>query len=233
MKKTSPCGAGRTCDSGWECIKGNCQPKYCPRVPCKATEICRRGKCVEANCCKGDLCGSGKTCNNESGKCMVVEINAPSSCTLCTISGGCAQKSQRCITLTDKTDRLCASECTASKKCGDPEMVCTEQKDKRWFCIPRVGTCDPDRCKGVKCGQGELCNLSSKTCVKIGLKPCEPCEYDVQCGGPTDTCIRKKGEKTGFCSMDCGGCATCPDGYACKEQDGKKLCLPVSGSCSK
>lgn len=226
------CGAGRPCDGKWTCDekKGICVPDSCPTKACKSGEICRLGSCVEANCCKGDPCASGNVCNHQSGKCVSLEIRTP-FCTSCLSGGNCAQPSQRCIQLTGADDKLCAEECTATKTCQDPLMECIEQSDKKAFCLPRSKTCQRDRCDGVTCKDGEACLPATKKCVPVGLDVCKPCTDNLQCGGPSDRCIIKQGETTGYCAKDCSGCAKCDKGYTCKDFEGGKQCLPNSGTC--
>ena len=232
VPKPDPCGPGRGCPQDWECKKNQCIPKACPNTPCPKAEVCRLGRCETLNCCKGDPCPGTKVCNHKVGLCEEIELNVP-FCTACLSGNRCAQPSQRCLTLTDKDDKLCASECTASKKCLDPQMKCTQQKDKRWFCLPHLGTCSRDRCQGIKCGENELCLPKLKKCIKNKLGLCDSCTDDIQCGGPTDKCIIKGGEKTGFCSFDCSGCTNCPIGYTCSKLGNVQLCTPLGGSCKK
>lgn len=228
VPKPPQCGAGRPCDNDWVCDekKSQCFPKQCPAVPCNGDEICRVGSCETRNCCKGDPCASGKVCNHGTGKCVGLEIKIP-FCTSCLAGGSCGQASQKCIKLSTD-DSLCADECTATKTCSDTLMECKEQTGGKWYCIPRAKTCQRDRCDGVTCKAGEACLPAIKACVPVGLGLCKPCEDDLQCGGPTDKCIIKSGEKTGFCGQDCSGCASCPSGYTCGAD---KQCVPSSGSC--
>lgn len=232
VPKSAECGPGRPCTDSWTCDekKSLCVPPTCPSVACKDEEICKFGKCAPRNCCNGDPCGAGKVCNHQSGQCTKLEITIP-FCTNCLANGSCASASQRCVTLSGGDDKLCADECTATKKCTDPLMTCVKQSDDRYFCLPQAGTCQRDRCDGVSCNAGEACLPLTKACVKIGLDLCQACSDDLQCGGPTDKCIKADGAKEGYCARDCSGCATCPSGYTCTDRDGGKQCLPSSGAC--
>lgn len=225
-----PCGPGRACETDWDCVENKCLPKTCPRIACAADKVCRAGSCEDLNCCKGDKCPTGKSCNHQSGVCMEVTITTP-FCGKCLSGNRCASKSQRCIELTSKDDKLCARECTASKTCGDSLMECKPFKDKRWFCVPKSGTCDRNRCDGVTCKPGQLCLPATKACITLNKNICAPCTNDIECGGPTDRCLIPDGKSSGFCGRDCSGCATCPNGYACKDQAGGKQCVPADGAC--
>ena len=234
LPKPDQCGPGRPCpdEKKWDCVKSQCLPKSCPRVPCGAGEICKAGSCQPANCCRGDVCPTGKLCNNNSGQCVSLTIKVP-FCDPCGFDGKCLDPGTSCIELTGKDDRLCASECTVSRKCDDPLMECrVSTKDKkRYFCVPKLGTCNRDACKDVKCKDNEICLPTTKKCVPIKQDVCKPCEFDFQCGGPTDLCIKKEGEKTGYCAKDCGGCARCGTGFRCQDVGKNKLCLPIGGKC--
>ncbi len=234
VPKPPLCGTGRPCvGTSWKCDEkqGYCLPQQCPQKACPGSQLCRLGSCNDANCCKGDVCPKGNVCNHSNGKCVELNIRVP-FCTSCLGSGTCASPNQRCIKLSDDNDKFCAEECTATRTCADADYECQEQSDKRWFCLPSAGTCQRNRCDGVKCKEGEACLPATKKCVPIGLSVCKACSTDVQCGGPTDRCIIPKGAKSGVCGLDCSGCTTCPRGYACQAFGDKiKQCVPTSGKC--
>ncbi|MBK07286.1 MAG: hypothetical protein CL932_21230 [Deltaproteobacteria bacterium] len=229
LAKPQSCGTGRPCPDKWTCTNDVCLPDKCPTVACQTGEICRLGNCEKPNCCKGDVCPSSTTCNHSTGACVTPTIDIP-FCTACLSNGSCGLPSERCIALTSAQDRICAAECTATKTCTDNNMACIKQKDDRWFCLPKVGTCDRKACDGVTCKDNEACLPLTKKCVAVGLGVCKPCVNDLQCGGPTDLCIIKEGETTGYCAQDCAGCAQCPAGTACQDYNGQKQCLSAT-SC--
>ena len=233
VKETHACGAGSPCSSGWTCdtTLSRCRPDRCPHKPCPGTEKCHMGACVGLNCCQGDTCPAGRVCNRGNGSCVELEVTVP-YCTACTKSGGCSMPTDRCAQLgKEPDDRLCTSECAGTKKCSDPLFSCQPWKGT-FLCLPRVGTCK-DRCSGVSCPKGEFCFPADGKCGKIGLAPCAACDTDLQCGGPTDACIKPAGGGKGYCGLDCSvSCTPCPDGYVCKTLGSLKQCVPTSGKCS-
>lgn len=233
VPKPPQCGPGRPCDgTSWACDDklNYCLPDQCPKKSCPTGQLCRLGNCEPPNCCRGDVCPSGYVCNHNSGSCIELALRVP-FCTSCLGSGTCASAGQRCLKLSDDKDTFCADECTASRKCADTDYECREQSDKRWFCIPRAGTCQRNACQGITCKEKEFCYPATKQCITVGLDLCQACTLDIQCGGPTDRCIIPTGQSSGFCGIDCSGCSVCPAGYSCKDVGSLKQCIPTSGSC--
>ena len=70
-------------------------------------------------------------------------------------------------------------------------------------------------------------------CVPDLVDLCTPCASDGDCGGPDDLCLAIGGATV--CSAGCDLDADCPDGYACKQPEGRdavrKQCVPTTGSC--
>lgn len=69
-----------------------------------------------------------------------------------------------------------------------------------------------------------------------GLGLCESCSADVQCGGPTDHCVRVG--QTNHCLKACAGAGDCPTGYTCSAAAvtsvngaSARQCIPQSGVC--
>lgn len=66
---------------------------------------------------------------------------------------------------------------------------------------------------------------------------CEPCSFDVQCGGAADLCLPAAGEG-GVCGQGCSGDSECDSGYICSptavesvEGASARQCIPNTGSC--
>ena len=92
-------------------------------------------------------------------------------------------------------------------------------------------------CLGDECPTGWSCRAVSNNsqdvtliCVPQEERLCKACESDRDC--PSGGCYDLDGEQV--CGTSCEQDEECQDGYSCQEigTDGRKLCSPVSGSCS-
>jgi len=110
-------------------------------------------------------------------------------------------------------------------------LSATDDDDADGYCDHR--TDDPD-------GGMHRITITAGGDEAVGI--CEPCSFDVQCGGEGDLCLPAAaggaGGADGRCGQACAGDDECDEGYACsptalESVEGQlgRQCIPQSGSC--
>lgn len=125
----------------------------------------------------------------------------------------------------DPLRRSCV--CTADSMCaGTPERPFCNAFTGR--CVAEVAGCRSDD----ECQQGEFCDVARRTC-RVRRAFCEPCSYDLECGGPEDLCVRASDSPTAptFCATACDSSGGCPAGRECRETNRGLQCVPEGGRC--
>jgi MYXO-CTERM domain-containing protein len=202
-----PCPAGYTCQDLTDVTPPGryCVPDPCLNVACAANEVCdpATGDCRDL--CDNVTCRSGEECR--AGFCLDC-FDLPSRCTsgeLCiadnTDVGQCTAdpcSPGTCATNQVCTNGVCSSGCGAGCASG---QVCVG------------GACEVDRCDGIRCPSGRICDPSDGVCV---VADCE----GVSCN-PSELCVPSTGE----CVTDPCLLTDCPTGTVCStDGDGRAVC---------
>ncbi|MBM4320790.1 MAG: hypothetical protein FJ125_12770, partial [Deltaproteobacteria bacterium] len=189
------CAADEYCDGATgQCVKkgggggGECDP------PCGDGQVCDAETltCIDLveDLCQDVDCPAGKVCDGATGQCVdkAVDLCAEVQCP----RGQCDPGSGTCV-----NPRSCAAEgqCLEGYFC---------------FVMGGQGDCVVDRCVGVACPRGGVCDRLTGSCVDAS-----PCESDEQCVGPNVVC------EDGLCLPNCTVRPfPCPEGTVCDSERG-------------
>ena len=205
-KCTVPCNKAKEfpCPGGTKCGKdGFCIPDKCNGVKCKATELCKEGKCVSR--CLGVTCKTHQTCDPLTGLC------ADASCK----SKGCP-KGKVCVGYTCIPDPCPPGKCPKGQMCvnGVCSKPCLNVKcPSGQLCVQ--GKCvAADPCDSKECPENHVCK------VVAGKARCEadPCRV-ITCG-LDQVCYNGK------CMTNPCKLTRCPEGLVCKvTAKGKAECI--------
>lgn len=163
-------------------------------------------------------------------------------CNSCTADGECGGSDDECISLAGG-EQVCGLGCDLSQKSPCPSGYrCATQEEgaEQGQCVPDELTCR-DRCEGVECGEGQVCDPLRGECrERLGLCDTD-CTADKVCGdGSDDRCISVPGtESERICATGCNPEAdnpSCPVNYQCvatrpdvAPEEG--ICYPLEGTC--
>ncbi|HAA56588.1 MAG TPA: hypothetical protein DCE42_17625 [Myxococcales bacterium] len=258
VAERDPCGIGRPCPDGEDCLSSRCTPKPPCNPACASDELCDSGTCRKKQCPSEIQCATGENCVN--GTCVNPTSNPP--CKPCQ-SGQCPNTGAQCLSgYGNDTNSYCYESCAGGKACPDPahfsckmininlnnttctsdtdctahgsNVTCSNGKCTRnnvALCLPTIGTCT-NKCGGVTCPTGTTCIPATGTCG--GKKLCDTCKVNEECGGTNDLCLRANGGTTSFCGLDCTNDASvCPTGFNCFTINGQnvKNCAPANLTC--
>lgn len=153
-------------------------------------------------------------------------------CDPCARDSECGGAADHCVQLPGEPSGTCATACVDDLQCGDG-FECLEVAEGDRQCVPASLMC-VDRCAGVSCGDGEVCDNVTGACVaKLAL--CDVgCSDSARCGNEEDKCVTLASTGESMCSRACDldGERACPDGYTCAElEDTSTGCLPNSLTC--
>lgn len=200
---------------------GACTCLTCP------TGVCRDVECVNAVCdgrdgtcpdpCADVRCPAGQVCEPTDLRCYRAGQGLCDACEAnvqCSVDG-----TDRCLTNLDTDERFCASpcqqECPPGYDCVDVQGVDSN------YCVPEARTCI-DRCAGVQCGAGRVCDPLTGACVDPPCALNADCPVNQYCGRSDGQC-----HPTGMGNTaDLGACAAdaeCRPGRLCA----LGLCTPV------
>lgn len=87
-------------------------------------------------------------------------------------------------------------------------------------------------CRAVGCEAGYYLSSETGSCLQLPDTLCHPCATDADCVAPGSACLTLDGEKV--CGRDCGPSSPfpgCPSGYVCSDVEGRRQCVPSSGTC--
>ncbi len=185
------------------------------------------------NPCDALQCGDGEVCHPATGRCAppLGSCEGP-----CLVDSECGGAQDRCLTLPDDDEAICALACAEDGACPDGSFCATvgEPEEGVRLCVPEALTCEA-RCEGVACGPGEACDPRSGACApRLGL--CDGgCEISALCGfGPDDLCISlgTPDDET-ICATGCDTSQECPLDYFCAGLEGRArgVCIPLEITC--
>lgn len=242
-EETSPCGvcpASRRCDPDTKkCVPRNSCVSCTSSAECDNDYVCTDGCCVSSGV--GRELDQGEIPTSEDASTSTEDVKE-SECP----NPPCEAK---CTTDADCKD-------AAKSKCDTQRGVCVgclQDGDCSTGQTCQQGTCTgaEDRCKGVTCPTGEVCDPASGKCVgscpdnlckdslccsesgqclACGKKQtCEPCQDHPECGAEQRCTTLGTGNKAcvPLCSND-----QCPKDFSCLSLGTKlgKLCIP-DGTC--
>ncbi|HHH28785.1 MAG TPA: VWA domain-containing protein, partial [Polyangiaceae bacterium] len=221
-----PPDMGSLCPAGSSCVDCQCA------LPCMTSEF-------------GFVCPTGRAPVETDGSCFCVAER----CNEATCGGETVERMGETLCAPDSTDVascVCRSnECTFS--CDG--VVCTDGT----VCDPRdpLGRCVENNCRGLGCGDGELCNVEtgecdSDPCNAVTCAAGEACR-DGACEGTCASVECGAGEvcHAGLCETDRCVDVSCGDGEICDAATGEcgedlcaavtcasmQVCEPATGNC--
>lgn len=234
------CGTGSDCDSGIcnavtnSCVADDCHDGM--RDDAETDVDCGGGSC--------GACGAGKACRSP-GDCANFLCNQTSEqCVANPCLDGVKDQSE---TDTD-CGGLCVQKCKNNQGCNTPSdcvagATCSSNKCQIPHCIDGVkadGETDVD-CGGTDCSpcavgkacaagsdcESTFCNISTHLCVANGCQDGvkDGSESDVDCGGPSQACMRCAVGKSCSGATDCNSAG----GDVCT---GAGACCHPSGGCT-
>ncbi|MBI3071615.1 MAG: hypothetical protein HYY84_05740 [Deltaproteobacteria bacterium] len=191
---TTDC-ASQSCPDGFSCFAANhqCLPlartcaNNCALSPtaCLTPQVCLTalGTCGS----KLGICGAcGKDAECQGGKCL--RTNAAG---------------------TEIAMAYCSRACTGSGQGNCPSGFACQSGN----CVVDGSSCNANRCDGVSCPQGKLCNPGSGQCVDCVADL--QCQSGARCNLTTNTC------EMAACTSD----QNCTNGFVCKLTATPKVCV--------
>ena len=192
---------------------GTCTCFTCP------TGVCHDVECVNAVCdgrdgtcpdpCADVRCPAGQACEPTDLQCY---RTGQGLCEACEANVQCsADGTDRCVTNLDTNERFCASPC--QQECP-PGYDCLDiQGADSNYCVPESRTCI-DRCVGVQCPGGNICDPLTGACVA------PPCALNTDCPanrycGRTDGQCHPTGMGNTADLAACAADAECRPGRVC------------------
>ena len=104
------------------------------------------------------------------------------------------------------------------------------------LCAACDGDCDyltgvcVDRCAGVRCNGGEVCNAVTGQCGPGLLPGCVACERNADCPAQLETClVNPLDASESYCARACDN--GCPAGFNCVGIGNEAFCAPERGTC--
>jgi hypothetical protein len=200
------CGNGPPCAQCTNCVSGPCADAECDVAMCDPYS----GRCVDR--CAGVQCRNGQVCNPEDGQCAPANLDV---CDTCEFNEQCANEGV-CVLqqAVPGGETFCAQTCAANNVCPEDFVCGTINGIEGSFCLPIRGTC-VDRCAGVQCRNGQVCNAFTGQC---GPPPCDlnsDCRANQYCDRVDRVCVTA-GQAGGLASGSaCESTADCALGLAC------------------
>ena len=187
------------------------QPERPNGDPCRISEQCASGACVDGFCCESSFCPDGQRCD------------IPGSEGQCTPPG-------------DLGDRCELNEQCESTFCVDGFCCSTRACPSGQYC--NTGTCGPPAPPGTPCNEDEQCNppncvdgycCTQPTCP-VGER-CDIPDLEGQCNSKLplgDPCTNDGQCESGFCTDGvCCGVDSCGDGRSCNVPPRQGDCQPL------
>ena len=188
------------------CQDGVCRGVDCPNSTCDL----REGECIDP--CAGINCPAGQACEPSDRQCY---RTGAGQCDVCEADVQCTvDDTDRCLVVQATGERFCAAPCRDEGDC-DRDYSCVElvgDQNLR-YCAPDSNTC-VDRCAGVRCPAGEVCDPVSGAC---GPPPCAlntDCPAGNYCHRGTSSCEPTGRGRTAVGGA-CGADADCVQGALC------------------
>jgi hypothetical protein len=157
-------------------------------------------------------CRNGQVCDPENGQCAPANLDV---CDTCEFNEQCANEGV-CVLqqAVPGGETFCAQTCAANNVCPEDFVCGTINGIEGSFCLPIRGTC-VDRCAGVQCRNGQVCNAFTGQC---GPPPCDlnsDCRANQYCDRVDRVCVTA-GQAGGLASGSaCESTADCALGLAC------------------
>lgn len=226
-----PALAGKSCDTGKNCIAGNCVAIRCgDGVAALGVEDCDDGNLNNSDGCTNSCVPS---CVNAGTDCKGVPTCEIATCNnkLCSLAPDPAKNTQPCSS--GGGSGTCKSGACTTGTCGDPTLDPGEQCDFGSGANVAGSGCEPTclfSCQSdTDCDDGDPCN-GTETCVVVPAsggasagKKCVPgtpkAEGTVCAASPRRICLKKNGKI---------GCvlSTCGDGYTDDGPGANEQCDP-------
>lgn len=225
----------------------------CPPPPvkgaCEADENCgefqrcdlQTGLCLCAEnraCQQNEFCNDVGRCQPNTG-CLVNEdcvvSDDPTLNQFCDIKSGQCKAELGCDPLEGEVCCTLDSHCGFGQICNLIDGRCIPGCRDDGDCLlgqgcvtsglGAIGQCEAGSCTANNlCGFGEVCDLSTGTCVFDSRGPyCFSCSGGVgsdDCGHPANYCLTDTSDPTGqseYCGVDCSQNQPCPFGYSCND----------------
>lgn len=229
---SSHCGqCGNSCQSGNTCVGGSCsqQPEDCREEPCRGLTYCDlntgnckpgcssddqcsnneqcetaahecvcvsgtrrfKGSCIEEQECEERFCSDGEYCDLQAGECRS-GCDADSQCGS---AEKCDTSSNECVCQSGKT--RFKGECVTQQECN--EQFCSDDE----YCNLQFGECRSGCNADRHCGDTEVCETSSNSCVcNSGTE-----RFEGECLDEA-TCNEQYCGKYEYCNFSTSTCAT-------------------------
>lgn len=191
---------------------------------------------LEAPTCKTDAdCGSCGTCDTSTNQCKPkVTATSVDTCKACNQNSDC--KGGQCVVRPE--GKRCLPTCDSNKCCPEASVCLPTYSatNTAGVCQPWSGVCPKVSCQSDQdCSDLETCQSGScqRKTSKAHPKQCHFCKTDGECGNPTLSCSRFRGEQR--CLQRCSGNLACPKGFQCRKTGPGRpdLCLPTQPSCPR
>ena len=204
------------------CAEGVCSGVDCPYSDCDYTA----GECIDP--CADVRCAPGQLCNPADRRCYTANQGL---CDPCVINAQCsAERTDRCLSWQDTGEHFCSRPCQGDADCpADHRCGSLRDEPQTRYCSPVINTCI-DRCVGVRCAPGDVCDPRTGACGPA------PCATNDDCGG-TRYCDRNSSrcEATGTGATGLGGAcasdASCAPGTLCALFSCRAIC-DVQADCA-
>jgi len=211
------------CPEGYGCALVQELPEVRQCVP--TTLLCH-------NPCDAIRCSGGEVCHPATGAC-----GAPLGlCELgCIVAEECGGATDECIVLPDTGEQMCARDC-AETACPEDYFCATvgPADNARRQCVPSILTCT-ERCTGVTCDAGQVCDPLSGACApRLGLCD-QDCSNSALCGDSVDDICIALGtpDDESICATGCDTALDCPINYFCADLTDRErgVCIPFEVTC--
>lgn len=243
------CNNNSDCDADEQCVGGTCQfvPCNTSSNPCETPLVCNTGtgQCEPPPCTADSDCTPGYVCNTSNGDCE--PDGSCAICRSCTDNNDCGAGY---FCASTGSESFCIANCDNAYRCaGDAQCFGVTYADGNTYptCLnpdfgrtgaicPDTYTCT-DRCAGVTCSGGQLCDPASGQCYTPscnGLGGTCTCDSQGCQVGPTcdrndiDTCLTTDDGASYFCSCTCTSDIDCGPGNTCVQTSGGGACVPGS-----